>query len=76
MDPALAQYRTQHCRLATLALMMAAVSGCWSARMAQDTAIDDIVMKYHGAGKFTGSVLVGHGDRVVYVRSIGLADES
>ncbi len=44
--------------------------------MAQDTAIDDIVMNYHGAGKFTGSVLVGHGDRVVYVWSIGLADES
>ena len=76
MDPALPQYCTQRWRLATLALMMAAVSGCWSTRMAQDTVIDDIVMKYHGAGKFTGSVLVGHDDHLVYVRSIGLGDES
>ncbi len=39
-------------------------------------AIDAIVMKYHGAGKFTGSVLVGHDDRVVCVHCVGLADES
>jgi hypothetical protein len=29
MDPALAQYRAQHWRLATLALVMAAGCGCW-----------------------------------------------
>ncbi len=40
------------------------------------TAIDAIVMKYHAAGKFTGSVLVGHDDRVVCVHCVGLADES
>jgi len=72
----LAEYRIQGRRLAPLTLMMVALCACSGDRRAQDSAIDNIVMKYHGAGKFTGSVLVGRDDRVVYVRSIGLADKS
>src|SRR5205823_3520662 len=57
-------------------LLMVALCACSGDRRSQDSAINSIVMKYHEAGKFTGSVLVGRDDRVVYVRSIGLADES
>lgn len=39
-------------------------------------AIDAIVERYHAEGTFSGAVLVGRGDTVVYQRAVGLADEA
>jgi len=56
-------------------LLLACAAGCASVRTpAQD--IDAIVSRYHSAGKFSGAVLVGRGETIVYQRALGVADEA
>jgi CubicO group peptidase (beta-lactamase class C family) len=61
----------------TLAVIVitSAACGCAS-RSAATRRIDEIVASYSRAGKFSGAVLVGRGETIVYQRSFGLADET
>src|SRR3954453_15969941 len=59
--------------LAIAAAVVAWLAAC--ASMPRKT-IDAIVERYHAAGTFSGAVLVGRGDTIVYQRAVGLADEA
>jgi CubicO group peptidase (beta-lactamase class C family) len=67
--------RTRHSVVKYLAILLLACAACASVRPpSQD--IDAIVSRYHSAGKFSGAVLVGRGETIVYQRAIGVADEA
>jgi CubicO group peptidase (beta-lactamase class C family) len=61
-----------------LTLLFAAIplAGCATHRTTPDRIVDRVIAPYHRAGKFSGAVLVGLGDEVVYQAAFGLADET
>lgn len=57
----------------SLAAALLTLSACASSG---SNGIDAIVSKYHREGKFSGAVVVGRGNAVVYERALGVADET
>lgn len=55
------------------AAALLALSACATSHVSD---VDALVSQYHREGKFSGAVLVGRGNEVVYERALGLADEA
>jgi CubicO group peptidase (beta-lactamase class C family) len=56
-------------------LALALLAGCASSGGVPATA-GTLIDRYHRAGKFSGSVLVGHGAKVIYLGAVGTADQT
>jgi CubicO group peptidase (beta-lactamase class C family) len=62
-------------KAAQAAFLSAMLCSCTSASPARDR-IEQILLQYHDNGRFSGSALVGYGDKIVYEGAFGFADET